>query len=100
LVLEIEKVQKYYSYPAIRFTQFLCKKVMDLGICHVLLGWVILEFLHVYVPSAGVQLAKTSAVKYTAYINIKLCFFSTIKSINMNTAVNKRHLQASPMYWF
>jgi hypothetical protein len=69
-VQEIEKVQKYYSYPAIRFTQFLCKKVMDLGICQVLLGWVILQFLHVYVPSAGVQLAKTSAVKYTTYINI------------------------------
>jgi len=67
---ETEKVQKYYSYPAIRFTQFLCKKVMDLGICHVLLGWVILQFLHVYVPSAGVQMAKTSAVKYRAYINI------------------------------
>jgi hypothetical protein len=63
-------VYKDFSYPAIGFTQFLCKEVMDLGIRQVLFGWVILQLLHVYVPSTGVQLAETSAVKHMVYMNI------------------------------
>lgn len=71
---------------------------MDPGICQVLLGWVILQFLHVYVPSAGVQLAKTSAVKYTAYINIQVLLLKYYYISYHNIAVNKRPLQALPMY--